>query len=288
MSSAEATVPAPRQAKPAAPDRAAARSSWLAVAVAMTSADFLKLRKKRGTVIWALLLAVVPLVIYFIVTAAQHASNPAEHPPAGGLHGYTDGLRIVGAVFGPLAAILIGAEAGAGDLAAGVFRDLVATGRSRLVLFATRVPAAVVLTWIVTAVAYAALAIGVYALAAGSPAPTASEALIGFGFSILSTSVICAVAVGLAAVTASRPATLTALIGWELIASPILANVSSLGSSRKLILSQATLQFSPIKLSGGHGAQVVTMATGTALAVIAVWLVVFLALGAWRTRTTDA
>jgi len=115
-----------------------------------------------------------------------------------------------------------------------------------------------------------------------------SAMLDGFGFSLLSTGVICAIAVGLGAMTASRPATLTALIGWQLIASPILANVSSLGNSRKLILSQATLQFSPIKLTGGHGAQVVSMATGTALAVLAVWLIVFLALGAWRTRTMDA
>jgi hypothetical protein len=45
-----------------------------------------------------------------------------------------DALRLVGAIFGPLAAILIGAEAGAGDVAVGVFRDLVATGRSWLVL----------------------------------------------------------------------------------------------------------------------------------------------------------
>jgi ABC-type transport system involved in multi-copper enzyme maturation permease subunit len=280
MSARETTMPAP--------PRTAGSGAWLTIAAQMMSADLLKLRKKRGTVIWALLLAVVPLVIYFIVAAAQHSSNPAEHSPAGGVHGYSDALRIVGAVFGPLAAILIGAEAGAGDVAVGVFRDLVATGRSRLALFATRVPAAIALTWIVTVASYAILVIGIYALAAGSPTPSASEMLNGFGFGLLSTGVICAIAVGFGAVTASRPATLTVLIGWQLVASPILANISSLGSSRKLILSQAVFEFSPIKLAGGHGQQVVTMATGTALAVLAVWLVVFLALGAWRTQTTDA
>jgi ABC-type transport system involved in multi-copper enzyme maturation permease subunit len=254
----------------------------------MTSADLLKLRKKRGTVIWSLLLAIAPLVIFFIVRAAQHSSNPAVNPPAGGVHGYVDALRLVGAIFGPLAAILIGAEAGAGDVAAGVFRDLVATGRSRLALFATRLPAAIALSWIVTGAAYVVLVIGIYALAAGSPTPSASEMLDGFGFSLLSTGVICAIAVGFGAATTSRPATLTALIGWQLIASPILANISSLGNARKLILSQAIFQFSPIKLTGGHGAQVVSMATGTALAVVAVWLVIFLVLGAWRTRTMDA
>lgn len=288
MSTRETTLPAPQQARPAQTPSVSSRASWLTIAAQMTSADFLKLRKKRGTVIWGFLVAIAPLVVYFIVRAAEHSSNPLANPPAGGVDGYTDALRVVGAVFAPLAAILIGAEAGAGDVAVGVFRDLVATGRSRLALFATRVPAAIALSWIVTAAAYAVLTIGSYALASGSPTPSASEMLEGFGFSLLSTGVICAVAVGLGAVTASRPATLTALIGWQLIASPILANISSLGSSRKLILSQATFQFSPIRLMGGHGAQVVNMATGTALAVLVVWLVVFLALGAWRTRTMDA
>ena len=113
----------------------------------------------------------------------------------------------MGAIFGPLAAILIGAEAGAGDVAVGVFRDLVATGRSRLALFATRVPAAIALSWIVTGAAYVLLVIGVYALAAGSATPSASEMLDGVGFSLLSTGVICAIAVGLGAVSPSRPAT---------------------------------------------------------------------------------
>jgi ABC-type transport system involved in multi-copper enzyme maturation permease subunit len=288
MSTRETTLPAPQQTQPARRSGVSSRASWFTIAAQMMSADFLKLRKKRGMVIWALLLAIAPLVIYFIVAGVQHSSNSAQHPPAGGVNGYTDALRLVGAIFGPLAAILIGAEAGAGDVAVGVFRDLVATGRSRLALFATRVPAAIALSWIVTGAAYAVLAIGIYALAAGSPTPNASEMLDGFGFSLLSTGVICAIAVGFGAATASRPATLTALIGWQLIASPILANITSLGNSRKLILSQATFQFSPIKLTGGHGAQVVSMAMGTALAVLGVWLIVFLALGAWRTRTMDA
>lgn len=285
MSASGTTVPAP-QAEPRA--GAGSGGSWLTIAAQMTTADFLKLRKKLGTVIWSLLVAIAPLVIFFIVRAVQHSSNPAANQPAGGVDGYLDALRVVGAVFGPLAAILIGAEAGAGDVAVGVFRDLVATGRSRLALFATRVPAAIALSWIVAGAAYAILVIGVYALAAGSPTPSASDILDGLGFTLLATGVICAVAVGFGAVTASRPATLTALIGWQLIASPILANITSLGSARRLILSEATFQFSPVKLMEGHGAQVVTMATGTAVAVLVVWLAVFLALGAWRTRTMDA
>ena len=57
------------------------------IAVQMAGADFLKLRKKRGTLIWALVLAVAPLVIFFVVRAVQHSSSPAEHPAAGGVGG---------------------------------------------------------------------------------------------------------------------------------------------------------------------------------------------------------
>jgi hypothetical protein len=99
------------------------------------------------------------------------------------------------------------------------------------------------------------------------------------------------VAVGFASLTGSRPAALTVLIGWQLVASPILANISSLGSARRLVLSQAITHFSPVNLGdrgGPRGGTTVTMSGGVALIVIAGWLVVFLALGAWRTRTMDA
>jgi ABC-type transport system involved in multi-copper enzyme maturation permease subunit len=256
------------------------------LATQMAGADFIKLRKKRGTVVWALVLALAPLLVFFIVSALQHSSNPIKYEPAGGIHGFTDGLRIVALFFGPLAAILIGVEGGAGDASSGVFRDLVVTGRSRLALFASRVPAALGLCWLVVLAAYALLSIGTYALASGAPTPSATTLLNGLGFSLLSTGVVCAVAVGFASLTASRPAALTVLIGWQLVASPILASISSIGSVRKALLSQALVHFSPVHI-GDRGASV-TMTQGVALLVLAAWLAVFLALGAWRTRTMDA
>jgi hypothetical protein len=256
-----------------------------AIAVRMARADLLKLRKKPGTVIWSLALTLVPVLIFFIVRAAQHASNPAEHGPAGGVDGYVDALRILAAFFGPLAAIMIGVEGGAGDVAAGVFRDLVVTGRSRVALFATRVPAALMLTWAVAAAGYVLVTIGTFALASGSPTPSAATLLNGAGFTLLSTSVICVIAVGFSALTASRPAALTVLIGWHLVASPLLAGISSLGSSRKLILDQAVAHYSPVDL--GHQGTV-SMGASTAVIVMIGWLVLFTALGAWRTRTMDA
>ncbi len=261
-----------------------------AVATQMVGADFLKLRKRRSTLAWALLLALAPLLLYFIVSAAQHSSNPVEHAPAGGVNGFQDALRILAVFFGPLAAILIGTDAGAGDASAGVFRDLVVTGRSRLALFASRVPAAIALTWLVALIGYAVVAIGTYALAAGSPTPDGATMLNGLGFTLLSTGVICAVAVGFSSLTASRPAALVVLIGWQLVASPILTNISSLGSARELVLREAIDHFSPVSLGdrGGRGGEAVTLSPGTGVAVMAGWLVLFLILGAWRTRSMDA
>jgi ABC-type transport system involved in multi-copper enzyme maturation permease subunit len=262
-----------------------------ALALQMVGADFLKLRKKRSTLVWALVLAVAPLLIYFIVSAVQHSSSPAEHPPAGGIHGYEDAMPVVALFFGPLAAIMIGTDGGAGDLAAGVFRDLVVTGRSRVALFAARVPAALGLCWLVMLVAYAVLALGTYALASGTPTPGGALVINGLLFTLFSTGIVCVIAVGFASLTGSRPAALTVLIGWQLIASRILENIESLGSSRKLILSQAVAHFSPIGLGEHHGPRggaTVTMSTGTAVIVSLAWIVVFLALGAWRTRTMDA
>jgi ABC-type transport system involved in multi-copper enzyme maturation permease subunit len=256
------------------------------IAAQMVGADFLKLRKKRGTMIWALVLAIAPLLIFFVVKTIQHSSDPGGYGPAGGVAGFTDAVRAVGLIFGPLAAVLIGVEAGAGDSAAGVFRDLVVTGRSRAMLFATRIPAAVALCWLVMLVAYGVLVAGSFALASGQPTPDASLILNGLGFTLLATGAVCVVGVGLAALTTSKPAAITALIGWQLVASPLIASIGWLGGVREGILAQALGHFSPVRV-GDRGANV-TMSLLVALVVMATWLAILTALGAWRTRTMDA
>jgi ABC-type transport system involved in multi-copper enzyme maturation permease subunit len=258
------------------------------VATQMAGADFLKLRHKRGIMIWALVLAIAPVLIYFLVATIQHSSNPVKHGPAGGVHNFREGLPVIALLFGPLAAILIGVEAGAGDTSAGVFRDLVVTGRSRLALFASRVPAALTMCWIVNLSGYVLLLAGSFLFASNLPTPDASLILNSLGFTLLGTGALCVIAVGLASLTNSKPGTITAMIAWQIVASPLIASIGSLGSARKAILSQAIAHFSPVHVEGGgHGAHV-TMSEGTALLVVVVWLAVFLALGAWRTRRMDA
>jgi hypothetical protein len=142
------------------------------------------------------------------------------------------------------------------------------------------------MTAIVAAAGYAFVMLGTFALDSGTPDPSATLLVNGAGFTLLSMSLICIVAVGFAALTASKPAALTVLIGWQLVASPLIGNISSLGSSRKLLLNQATNHFSPVHI-GDHGGDV-AMGQTTALLVLIGWLVLFTALGAWRTRTMDA
>ena len=96
-----------------------------------------------------------PIVIWTGYSVIEHASNPAAYGPAGGLHHFGKMLDLLGVFMGPVAAVLIGAEAGAGDLAAGVFRDNVVTGRSRMALFLSRIPAALAVTFAVIGVAFA-------------------------------------------------------------------------------------------------------------------------------------
>ncbi len=256
------------------------------IAAQMTGADFLKLRRKRGTLIWALVLAVGPIVVYFLVAALEHSSDPTKYGPAGGTHNLTDGLRVLALLFGPLAAILIGVEAGTGDASAGVFRDLVVTGRSRVALFASRVPAALAMCWTVMLGSYVLLQLGIFAFAGNLPTPDAALVLNGLVFTLLSTGVLCVVAVGLASLTTSKPGAIIALIAWQIVASPLITHIESLGSSRKAVLSQAIAHFSPVNAEGGHDSTI-AMPGSTATIVIVAWVALFLALGAWRTRTMD-
>jgi ABC-2 family transporter len=257
------------------------------IATHMFAMDFLKLRRKRGTLIWALVLALAPVIVFFAVSAIGHSSDPARYGPAGGIDNFRDGLRLIGGIFfGPLVAILIGVEAGTTDASAGVFRDLVVTGRSRLALFASRIPAALALCWAVVLLSYVLILAGTFVFASNLPTPGTALILNGLGFLLLATGAICVLAVGFASLTTSKPGAIIALIAWQLVAGPLISSIGSLGNARRGVLDQAVEHFSPLRLDGRDSS--ITMSGATAVVVILVWLAVFVALGAWRTSTMDA
>jgi hypothetical protein len=229
------------------------------VARQMIGAEILKLRRNRGLMAFAVLLSIGVAVIMFGFTAVEHASNPHRYGPAGGVDGFGRAVTNLGLYFGMLTGILIGSEAGTADIASGVFRDLVATGRSRTALFLVRLPAAIAVSLTLVAVTFAVTLIA------------------------LANAIVVTLAVGVGSLTGSRAVTLTAVIGWQTIATQILLNVTVLGSARGGLLTASLAQLIPVK-----GGVDVTVATGTAVAVLIGWIAVPTMIGAWRSRTQDA
>jgi hypothetical protein len=256
------------------------------LAMRMVSSEFLKLRKKRSTMLWALFLGAGSMVIYYAYAALDHASDPAHHGAAGGTLGFARGLQGLAILIGPLAAAMIGTEAGAGDIASGVFRDLVATGRSRLALFLARIPAAIIVTFGCLALGLALSAVASFVFADGSPTPHAGLIASGAGWVLLADGIVCVIAAGLGSLTGSRAITLTALIGWELVLSPQLLQAASFGSARKGLLDAALVQIEPHPLP--NGTPHLSMSMGLVVVVMALWPLVIGAFGAWRTATRDA
>jgi hypothetical protein len=255
----------------------------ITVARNMIGAELLKLRRHRPLMAFSLFLSVIVLVLFFGYNAIQHASDPLKYAPAGGTHAFDRAVRVLGLFFGSLTAVLIGSEAGTTDLSSGVFRDLVATGRSRLALFFVRAPAAIVLTLAFSAAGYLIATVATFVFAGSLPTPSAGVILQAAAWIALANALIVILAVGVGSLTGSRALTLTAVIGWQAVATPLLSNVGSLGSARDGLLSPALGALMPV--SGGFN---FTMATGVAVVVVIAWAAVSLVVGALRTRVRDA
>jgi hypothetical protein len=251
----------------------------------MIGAEVLKLRRNRGLMGLALVLSAVMTVIVFGYLAIAHASNPSQHEVAGGTDGLRRALRLLGLFFGMLSATVIGAEAGTSDLSSGVFRDLVATGRSRLALFAVRLPGAMLVSWAFVAVAYVLGVLATFVFAGNLSTPAVSSVITGALWLLAINTVSVALAVGIGSLSGSRALTLTAIIGWQAIATPLLANVKTLGSVRDVLVPAAANQVMPLRLGEFSG---ITMATGTAVLVLSCWALLPTLVGGWRTRTRDA
>lgn len=254
----------------------------------LISAEILKLRKRRGLMIACGLITVGIIVVVNVVLIVLHAVNPDHHGPAGGLSnlgGATGALSLLGSV----AAVLIGATSGAGDLNAGVFRELVVTGRSRLALFLARVPGGLAVLWTFILVAYVFTAIVAVAFAGPTGKPSFDLIVKAGLWLLLETAVYFALALGVASLVGSRSTTIGVLLAFRLAVVPILTQFSFLGSSREALPGPAIERLAPARLAEDvrHSADL-HMSVGTAVLVTILWTVVSLAIGAWRTQTRDA
>jgi hypothetical protein len=262
--------------------RTRARRSWRP---RLVSAEFLKLRKRRGLVISTLALTVLPMIVAYTVLLSIHAANPAKHGPAGGLENLTPSMEML-SVLSIVAGILVGATLGAGDLGSGVFRELVVTGRSRLALFAARVPAGLMFLWPIVGAGFAITATGSVVFAGSLDAPSASLLIGSAAWLGLVAALALVLALGVSSTIGSRGTTIGIVLGWQIVAAPVLLQIKTLGSLREGLVGAATDRLAPASLF--DGSPTVSISIAAAVLVVVAWTVVPLAIGAWRTCTRDA
>jgi hypothetical protein len=248
----------------------------------LVGAEILKLVRRRGLIAWSLILTVGCVLVAEVVLVVLHAVNAAHHGPAGGTENFK-GVVLLLAGVGTVAAIIIGATAGTQDVANGVFRDLVVTGRKRTTLFDVRAPGALAVFLPMLALGFAIAVAVAFAFAGSRPTPSASLIAKYGEYSLATTCINIVLAIGLASMVNSR-VVVGVLIAWNAIVSHILISIGVLGNSRKLIDVAAAEHFLPRDSSNAT----VVMSTATALVVLLVWAAIFLSAGRWWTNRVDA
>ena len=248
----------------------------------LIGAEVLKLRKRRGLMIWSSLLTIGSVLITAVVLVILHAVYPDHHGPAGG-RSNLEAYAFLLAQLGTVTAILIGSAAGTQDVSNGVFRDLVVTGRKRSTLFNVRVPGALIVFGSMLGVAMALVFAVVFAFAGDAVTPNASYVGHTIAYVLSFTIINLILAVGLAAFTSSR-VVVGVLIAWNSIVAHLLLNIKAFGGVRKLLDVGAAEHFSP---AINNNNLVATTGLTAALVLIG-WAVVALLAGTWQTNRRDA
>ena len=254
----------------------------------LVSADVLKLRKRFGLVAVIALLTVGAVILADAVIELLHVYSPATHSPAGGVTMLGHLAFTIGAL-GAVAAAIVGSTAGSGDLDSGVYRDLVVTGRSRLALYASRIPAGLLFLLPFVAAAYALEAVVSVVFAGSHPLPSTYLLAVTGLWILLKVAFYYLLAVGVACLIGSRSYTIGILLAWTMAISPLLASISQLGVVRQAVPAVALDSLLPAALgdSARQGPAIATAVTTVALVLVA-WVLAALAAGAWRDTRRDA
>jgi ABC-type transport system involved in multi-copper enzyme maturation permease subunit len=242
-------------------------------------AEVLKLRRRRGMLAIAAGITLGVVALAFGVSAIQHAGNPGKYEPAGGAASFTDAINVL-VLLTIVAGAIVGSTAGAQDLESGVFRDLAATGRSRIALFGARVTGAWAIVLPLAALSAGASA-GAAVLLAGSLAAPTSASIVAGTLGLLATAALSsALAVGLSALIGSRGPVIAIVLAFNLAIAQMLVGISFLGDVRQAIPTVALARVA-------HTSADVHTTLGVAVAVLAAWIAAALAAGAWRTKTRE-
>jgi ABC-type transport system involved in multi-copper enzyme maturation permease subunit len=249
--------------------------------LALISSDVLKLRRRRGMLAISLLLTAGLMAVAFAVMAIQHGGNPVKYGPAGGLGNYQEDIGIV-ALMALIVGTIIGATAGTQDIESGVFRDLAATGRSRMALFASRVAGAWAVVLPILALTAGLTAAGCVALAGSLAAPGAGAIVAGTAAVLVAGALSAAVAVGVSALVGSRGPVIGIMLAFYLAVQNVLLVMGFLGGARRLVPDVAIHRIGDLAPTSG-----VHVGLSAAILVVVGWSAFTLGLGAWRTKTRE-
>jgi hypothetical protein len=254
----------------------------------LVSADILKLGTRRGLAVVVALMTVGGVVIADTVIELLHLSNPATHGPAGGVT-MLGHLAWTIAALGAAAAAIVGSTAGSGDLDAGVYRDLVVTGRSRLSLYASRIPSGLAYLLPFVAAAYALEAGASVVFTGWHPAPSTYLLVVTGLWTLLTTTFYYLLALGISCLVGSRSYTIGIVLAWRLALTPLLASIAALGVVRELVPGVALDNLIPAALhDAARQGPRVGMSVMAIAVVLVVWTVAALVAGAIRDTTRDA
>ncbi|MEO9174863.1 MAG: hypothetical protein ABI317_05055 [Gaiellales bacterium] len=250
-------------------------------------ADLLKLRRRRGLLAITALLTVGAILLSYTVIELLHLSDRANQGPAGGVRGLGEATFLLG-LLASVSAVLVGATAWVGDLEAGVYRELVVTGRARVALFLARLPAGLALLLPFVAGAYAAVAIVSIERAGSHPTPSPSLILLTGLWLLLEVTFYYVLAVALSCLIGSRSYTIAIALAWRLALTPLLSQITALGIVRELIPGIAIEDLAPHALRNNvvQGPDI-TMPAATCCIVLLGWAAVLLTCGGRRDCTRD-
>jgi hypothetical protein len=242
----------------------------------LAGAELMKLRKRRGLFWSTLVLVVAPVVVGYAVLTLQHAVDPDHAGPAGGIANLRSTYEFLAQV-GMVAAIMVGVTAGGGDVGAGVFRELVVTGRSRIALFGVRFPGGIL--FLAPYVVAAAVLASVASVALPSTEPEAGALLMVeyAGWLALALLTGFALALGVGSLLSGRVA-IGLLLAWQFILTPLLLGT---GKVDPVLVAAALRRIEPGSTNDSVSATV-------AVLTIVAWTVIPLLAGAWHTARRDA
>jgi ABC-type transport system involved in multi-copper enzyme maturation permease subunit len=254
----------------------------------LVGADLLKLRRNRSLAAVTAVLTIGAVAITVAVMELLHVANSAKHGPAGGIANLGHVAWLIAAL-GTAAAAIVGSRVGAGDKDAGVYRDLVVTGRSRVALYLSRIPAGAMFLLPFVAGAYALEAVSAVVFAGSSPVPDTRLLVLTGLWTLLEVAFFYILSVAIAALLGSRSYAIGVVLAFRLAITPIVASISALGIVRELMPGVAMQSLAPSALGdAARQGPAIAMSTGGVAAVLLVWAVAAVAISGWRDVTRDA